>query len=144
MIYNVRAEITGDGLNPDGTLFIGDMEAGSVKSVSGRVVIGGLTEGTSLYGATTETVTYYYEDAAGKEYTETAEFTVTIESPFTDQETQEPDQTGQWWIIMAVLAGVIVVVVVILLIQRNRGKREQKGTDADEMVEDHPAESETK
>lgn len=55
-----------------------------------------------------------------------------------------PDQTGQWWIIMAVLAGVIVVVVVILLIQRNRGKREQKGTDADEMVEDLPAESETK
>ena len=144
MIYNVRAEITGDGLNPDGTLFIGDMEAGSVKSVSGRVVIGGLTEGTSLYGATTGTVTYYYEDADGKEYTETAEFTVTIESPFTDRETQEPDQTGQWWIIMAVLAGVIVVVVVILLIQRSRGKREQKGTDADEMVEDLPAESETK
>lgn len=97
MIYNVRAEIMGDGLNPD-----------------------------------------------GREYTETAEFTVTIESPFTDQETQEPDQTGQWWIIMAVLAGVIIVVVVILLIQRNRGKREQKGTDADEMVEDLPAESETK
>lgn len=144
MIYNVRAEIMGDGLNPDGTLFIGDMEAGSVKSVSGRVVIGGLTEGTSLYGATTGTVTYYYEDADGKEYTETAEFTVTIESPFTDQETQEPDQTGQWWIIMAVLTGVIVVVVVILLIQRSRGKREQEGTDADEMVEDLPAESETK
>ena len=45
---------------------------------------------------------------------------------------------------MAVLAGVIVVVVVILLIQRSRGKREQKGTDADEMVEDLPAESKTK
>ena len=31
-IYNVRAEIAADGLKPQGTIFIGDMEAGTAAN----------------------------------------------------------------------------------------------------------------
>lgn len=129
-VYNVRAVLEADGLVPNGTIFIGDMEAGTTASASTQVSVTSLTEGSSLYGTTEGTVTFYYEDEAGNEYEETAGFTTTITSPFSDTE-EEEDETGQWWIIMAVI-GVILCAFLVVMAVRVIRRRKQ---DDMEMVE---------
>lgn len=123
-IYNVRAEIAADGLKPQGTIFIGDMEAGTAATGSTQVSVSSLS-GSKLYGNTEGTVTYYYEDESGKEYTEEATFTTTIKSPFSDQkEETTPDNTNQWWVIMAVVIGCIAVAAGVIIIRKIRLKKQ--------------------
>lgn len=117
-MYNVRAEIKADGLKPQGTIFIGDMEAGTAATGSTQVSVSSLS-GSKLYGNTEGTVTYYYEDESGKEYTEEATFTTTIKSPFSDQkEETTPDNTNQWWVIMAVILGCIAVAAGVIIVRK--------------------------
>lgn len=123
-IYNVRAEIAADGLKPQGTIFIGDMEAGTAATGSTQVSVSSLS-GSKLYGNTEGTVTYYYEDESGKEYTEEATFTTTIKSPFSDQkEETTPDNTNQWWVIMAVVLGCIVVAAGVIIARKIHLKKQ--------------------
>lgn len=123
-IYNVRAEIAADGLKPQGTIFIGDMEAGTAATGSTQVSVSSLS-GSKLYGNTEGTVTYYYEDESGKEYTEEVTFTTTIKSPFSDQkEETTPDNTNQWWVIMAVVIGCIAVAAGVIIIRKIRLKKQ--------------------
>ena len=127
--YNVRAVLEADGLAPEGTIFIGDVEAGTTTSASIQVSVTSLSEGNSMYGKTKGTVTFYYEDEAGKEYQETAAFSTTITSPFSDSEKAE-DETGQWWIIMIVI-GVILGIFLVIAVLRGIQRRKL----CDEMVE---------
>lgn len=123
-IYNVRAEIAADGLKPQGTIFIGDMEAGTAATGSIQVTVSSLS-GSKLYGNTEGTVTYYYEDESGKEYTEEATFTTTIKSPFSDQkEETTPDNTNQWWVIMAVVIGCIAVAAGVIIVRKIHLKKQ--------------------
>ena len=125
-IYNVRAEIAADGLKPQGTIFIGDMEAGTAASGSTQVTVSSLS-GNKMYGTTDGTITYYYEDESGKEYTESAAFTTTIKSPFSDQKEQTvPDDTNQWWVIMAVVFGCIIVAAGVLIVRKIRLKKQEE------------------
>lgn len=125
-IYNVRAEIAADGLKPQGTIFIGDMEAGTAATGSTQVSVSSLS-GSKLYGNAEGTVTYYYEDESGKEYTEEATFTTTIKSPFSDQkEETTPDNTNQWWVIMAVVIGCIAVAAGVIIIRKIRLKKQDE------------------
>ena len=125
-IYNVRAEIAADGLKPQGTIFIGDMEAGTAATGSTQVSVSSLS-GSKLYGNTEGTVTYYYEDESGKEYTEEATFTTTIKSPFSDQkEETTPDNTNQWWVIMAVVIGCIVVAAGVIIARKIHLKKQDE------------------
>lgn len=123
-IYNVRAEIAADGLKPQGTIFIGDMEAGTAATGSTQVSVSSLS-GSKLYGNAEGTVTYYYEDESGKEYTEEATFTTTIKSPFSDQkEETTPDNTNQWWVIMAVVIGCIAVAAGVIIVRKIHLKKQ--------------------
>lgn len=123
-MYNVRAEIKADGLKPQGTIFIGDMEAGTAATGSTQVSVSSLS-GSKLYGNTEGTVTYYYEDESGKEYTEEATFTTTIKSPFSDQkEETTPDNTNQWWVIMAVVIGCIAVAAGVIIVRKIHLKKQ--------------------
>ena len=125
-IYNVRAEIVADGLKPQGTIFIGDMEAGTAATGSTQVSVSSLS-GSKLYGNTEGTVTYYYEDESGKEYTEEATFTTTIKSPFSDQkEETTPDNTNQWWVIMAVVIGCIAVAAGVIIVRKIHLKKQDE------------------
>ena len=125
-IYNVRAEIAADGLKPQGTIFIGDMEAGTAATGSTQVSVSSLS-GSKLYGNTEGTVTYYYEDESGKEYTEEATFTTTIKSPFSDQkEETTPDNTNQWWVIMAVILGCIAVAAGVIIVRKIHLKKQDE------------------
>lgn len=130
-IYNVRATLEGDGLKPGGTIFIGDMEPGTTANASTTVVVTSLTEGTALYGATTGTVTYRYEDEAGTEYEQAEEFSIMIQSPFSDTKTEEEDEPGQWWVIVGVIAGILILIGVFCLVQWFLRRRERKQNDED-------------
>ena len=122
----MRAEIAADGLKPQGTIFIGDMEAGTAASGSTQVTVSSLS-GNKMYGTTDGTITYYYEDESGKEYTESATFTTTIKSPFSDQKEQTvPDDTNQWWVIMAVVLGCIIVAAGVLIVRKIRLKKQEE------------------
>lgn len=129
-VYNVRAVIEADGIVPDGTIFIGDVEAGTSASGSVQVSVTSLST-TALYGETSGTVTYYYEDEAGEEYSEERAFKVTILSPFSDEQTEvTPDDTNQWWIIIGV-AGVIIAAFVVLYIVRRIIAKRAEDDDCD-------------
>lgn len=125
-IYNVRAVLEAEGLTPDGTIFIGDIEPGTMMRASTQVSVGGLYGGDSSYGTTSGTITYYYEDEDGVEFTEQQEFSTEITSPFYDTNiTQEKkDQPSQWWIIMAGIVFLIIVTTSILLLIQNKKKGE--------------------
>lgn len=116
-VLNVRAELAADGLKPQGTLFIGDIEAGNMAVGSTQVTVGGMVEGDSPYGETEGTVTFYYEDEAGREQSVEMPFTTTISSPFTGQSSEPEDEPGQWWVIMAVV-GVLLCGCVAVLVAR--------------------------
>lgn len=125
-MYNVRAKIKADGLKPQGTIFIGDMEAGTAATGSTQVSVSSLS-GSKMYGNTEGTITYYYEDESGKEYTEEATFTTTIKSPFSDQQQQTaPDNTNQWWVIMAVILGCIAVAAGIIIVRKIHLKKQDE------------------
>lgn len=136
-VYNVRAVLNADGLTPQGTIFIGDMEPGTVMAGSTQVSVGGLS-GNDTYGATEGTITFYYEDEAGDERTETQSFTTEITSPFTQSTEEEKDEPGQWWIIMAVIAAILCICASILAVRR------WKGTKRDEKVEEFSEAEKTK
>lgn len=111
-VLNVRAVIEGDGIQPEGTLFIGDLEPGTTGSGSVNVTISGLSKGNTPYGNAEGTVTFYYEDEAGRPYEETREISTCIEAPVTAEEAERdvPEQIGQWWMIMAVIAALLTLV----------------------------------
>lgn len=128
-VCNVRAVLEADGLMPKGTIFIGDVEAGALSSGSTEVTVTSLSEGESPYGKTEGIVTFYYEDEAGKEYQETASFTTTIISPFSEEEQGTKDETGQWWVVMAVVLIVLCIFFIYVAARRIRRRKQQ-----DEMV----------
>lgn len=124
-VYNVRAELVADGLTPEGTIFIGDMEPGTSASNVTQVSVSSLS-GDSLYGQTKGTVTYYYEDESGQEFRETAEFSVTINSPFSQEQQVKEDDVNQWWLIMAVVGILLAAFLVVFIIRKIRNKRDEE------------------
>ena len=111
-VYNVRATIEADGLTPEGTVFFGNIEAGNSIQESTAIEITGLS-GTSSYGETNGTITYYYEDGMGNEYTCTEDFATVIKAPAVyNKPAEKKDDTSQWWVIMAVIVTVISMVLI--------------------------------
>lgn len=124
-VYNVRAVIEADGLTPEGTLFIGNIEAGKTASGSVKISVTSLSEGTSMYGETTGKVTWYYEDESGKEYEETENFKTNIKTPFSNTTKEVQEDTGQWWMIMAAIGGILLCFALVMILRGIRRKRQQ-------------------
>lgn len=122
-VYHVRAEVKADGLTPQGTVFIGDIEAGAMAAGSTQISVGGLTEGSSMYGETKGTVTYYYEDEAGVEQSLQTEFTAAITSPFSPTTAEEEDEPGQWWVLMAVALVLLLACAAFLAVRSIQEKK---------------------
>ncbi len=123
--HNVRAVIEADGLAPEGTLFIGDIEAGKTATGSVKISVTSLSKGSSLYGETKGIVTYYYEDENGKEYEKTGDFITNIKTPFSNTTEEESDDTGQWWIIMAVVVGILFFLIIGMILHGIRRRNRQ-------------------
>lgn len=129
-VCNVRAVMEADGLTPQGTIFIGDLEAGTTAAGSTQVTVGGMSNGENLYGKTEGIVTFYYTDEAGVEHSEKITFETTIDSPFSDEADKKEDRSGQWWIIMLIVVVILVVAAVVIVVQKIRRRKEH------EMVEE--------
>lgn len=127
-IYNVRCEISGYGLLPTNTGFVGDMEPGTSGEAGVNLFIGTKDQtegysGTELYGDTSGLVTLYYEDADGEEYTEEYSFTTCIEKAIVSGgSSSEADEktVGQWWISIVVAAAIIAAVLGWIMIRKRK------------------------
>lgn len=129
-IYNIRCEISGDGLFPTSTAFIGSLEAGTEGSGSLNLFIGSKNQtegytGTEKYGETEGTVTLLYEDADGKQYTQEFSFTTTISKPevvaITSDNAEETKPAGQWW--LSVSIGVILILICAIIFTIRKMKK---------------------
>lgn len=125
--YNVRAVIEADGFSPAGTVFIGDVDAGISADGSGQITVTGLTKGSFPYGQTNGTVSFFYEDADGNEFTEVKKFSTVIESPFSEN-TGTEDKPDRWWGIMTVIAVIIAAFTVWGVVMKIRERRKNEQT----------------
>ncbi len=127
-VYNVRAVIEADGLSPAGTAFIGNIDAGQSANATIQIYVSSLTQSETKYGYTSGKVTFYYEDADGKEYKEESKISTTVKSPFIAAEYAAKDSPNQWWIIIGITAVAILICVAWLMISYTR-KRKKYGKD---------------
>lgn len=133
-MYNVRCVVSGYGLAPSNTGYIGKMEAGSSSTTKVDLYIIALNaskgnENGSQYGDTTGTITLIYEDESGLEYKQEIEFETTVKRPIvsiaqTDNTQEEAEKTAsQWWISVTILGGVILATGTTAILFRNKKKR---------------------
>lgn len=117
-IYHVRAVLEADGLTPSGQVFIGDMEGGTEISDGIEITAEGLS-GDSLYGTSQGKIIFYYEDEMGNEMTQSQDFETAILSPLSgNTDNEKTDDTGQWWIIMAVILIIVFEIALIFVVRR--------------------------
>lgn len=132
-IYNVRCVVSGHGLVPSNTGYIGTMAAGSSASAQMELYIVALNvsqgnENGAQYGGTTGTIQLIYEDAAGIQYEQAFSFETTVNRPVMEApqpvpEKLEVEKNLHWWIFVIATGGVILAAVVAILLGRNRKKR---------------------
>lgn len=117
---NVRAELTCDGLLPEGTAFLGSISGGtSAESVLNVQVTA--KRGAELYGETTGQIVFTYEDASGIEHTELQDFTVMLKSPFSERPAQPKQASPKYWFwIMAGIGGGILVLTAYLIVRHRK------------------------
>lgn len=129
---NVRCEVTGAGLIPTSTAFVGDMEPGTDGTAELNLFIGtkDLSEGytgTEQYGSTTGTVTLIYEDEVGKESREEFTFDTVIQEPTiltSPKEEEVAKPASQWWTSIFIVGGILLFGIVGLVIIKWRKQRE--------------------
>lgn len=133
-MYNVRCVVSGYGLVPSNTGYIGTMEAGTSKTTKVELYIIALNasegnENGSQYGNTTGTVTLIYEDETGQEYSQEATFDTTVNRPVVQlplnnsEEEKEEQRVSSWWISVSILGGVSFAAVGTILFIRSKKRR---------------------
>ena len=133
-MYNVRCVVSGFGLVPSNTGYIGTMEAGSSKTTKVELYIIALNassgnENGQQYGGTTGTVTLIYEDETGQEYSQEATFETTVTRPVVQLPQNNPEEekaeqrVSSWWVSVSILGGVILAAVGTILFIRSKKRR---------------------
>lgn len=133
-MYNVRCVVSGYGLVPSNTGYIGTMEAGTSKNTKVELYIIALNasagnENGPQYGNTTGTVTLIYEDETGQEYSQEATFDTTVNRPVVQlpqnntEEEKAEQRVGSWWVSVSILGGVILAAVGTILFIRSKKRR---------------------
>ena len=134
-MYNVRCIVSGYGLVPSNTGYIGTMEAGTSKTSKVELYIIALNaskgnENGPQYGNTTGNVTLIYEDETGQEYSQEATFDTMVNRPVVQlpqnnsEEEKNEQRVGSWWVSVSILGGVILAAVITIWIL---GKKKRRG-----------------
>lgn len=112
-VYNVRCDVTGDGLVQTKTAFVGNMESGNDGEGDSNIFVSPM-EGENQYGKTTGTVTLTYEDAFGNEHSQEFTFDTSIskKQDDTSKDGGTEKRAMQWWVSIAVISAIIVFAVV--------------------------------
>ncbi len=115
-MYNVRCIVSGYGLSPANTGYIGTMDAGSAATTKVDLYIIALNtskgnEGASQYGDTEGTIMLFYEDEGGEEFSQKVQFSTSVNRPIAEipkiDSTEEEKRISQWWVSVVILGGVI-------------------------------------
>lgn len=136
-IYNVSAEITGEGITTtEGNQYVGNVQPGTESSAD-------FTIQTANAGTLTGLLTVTYEDEKANVKTLTKEFSMTVEEMqmggddmmggMDAMTPMEPEPTGMpVWVWVVVGVGVVVAVIVILIVLRKKKARRR----AAQLMED--------
>lgn len=133
-VYNVRLELSVNGLLPTGTAFIGTMEAGTDGTAVMNVFVGAKTmsesyTGEERYGNTVGELKLIYEDAGGQEYVQETIISTTINELVvgaTDNTQEEPQTASQWWITVGI--GVVIVAALAVAVRRTKKRAHVRTT----------------
>ena len=127
-LRNVTVNLSGAGLYPTSSVFLGDIQPGQAGYGEMKVFVGmlSMTEGyTESYGKTTGVYTVTYTDDAGETHTAEQQLSTEIKQPViagekTDAEKKAEEEQkramSQWWIsALAAFAAISIVVAVIVV-----------------------------
>ena len=127
-LRNVTVNLTGAGLFPTSSVFLGDIQPGQAGYGEMKVFVGmlSMTEGyTESYGKTSAVYTVTYTDDAGEAHTAEQQLSTEIKQPVivgekTDAEKQAEEEQkramSQWWIsALAAFAAIAIIVAVIVV-----------------------------
>ena len=129
-LRNVTVNLTGAGLFPTSSVFLGDIQPGQAGYGEMKVFVGmlSMTEGyTESYGKTTGVYTISYKDDAGEEYAVSVDFATEIQKPViegekTDAEKQAEEEQkramSQWWISALAAFAVIAIIVAVIVVSK--------------------------
>lgn len=116
-LRNVTVTVTGAGLFPTSSVFLGDILPGEAGYGELKIFVGmlSMTEGYSQsYGQTVGRYIISYYDDADEEYTVSLEFTTEIKAPVIETDTapkEDPAPVVQWWV--AVLVGFAAIAILV-------------------------------
>ena len=129
-LRNVTVNLTGAGLFPTSSVFLGDIQPGQAGYGELKVFVGmlSMTEGyTESYGKTTGVYTVTYTDDAGETHTAEQQLSTEIKQPViagekTDAEKKAEEEQkramSQWWISALAAFAVIAIIVAVIVVSR--------------------------
>ena len=129
-LRNVTVTLTGAGLFPTSSVFLGDIPPGEAGYGEMKVFIGmlSMTEGyTESYGPTTGVYTVSYQDDQGVDHAEETQVSTEIQQPVIEGEKTEAEKqaeaeakraAGQWWISVLVAFAAIAIIVAVIVVNK--------------------------
>ena len=129
-LRNVTVTLTGAGLFPTSSVFLGDIPPGEAGYGEMKVFIGmlSMTEGyTESYGPTTGTYTVAYQDDQGIDHAEETQVSTEIQQPVIEGEKTEAEKqaeaeakraASQWWISVLVAFAAIAIIVAVIVVNK--------------------------
>ena len=137
-LYNVRITLEGQGLRPENSLFLGNIDGGQAAQGEMYVFVGLLDadDPERKYGTAAGTMTLTAESAEGEVTTLSEAFETTIEAPLIEtalvQEEKEPeeDTSFQWILVSVVAAAVIAVLLTAQITRRKYASKEHQAPDS--------------
>ena len=129
-LRNVTVNLTGAGLFPTSSVFLGDIQPGQAGYGEMKVFVGmlSMTEGyTESYGKTSAVYTVTYMDDAGEVHTAEQQLSTEIKQPViagekTDAEKKAEEEQkramSQWWISALAAFAVIAIIVAVIVVSK--------------------------
>ena len=127
-LRNVTVNLTGAGLFPTSSVFLGDIQPGQAGYGEMKVFVGmlSMTEGyTESYGKTSAVYTVTYTDDAGEAHTAEQQLSTEIKQPILDGEKTDAEKQAeeeqkramsQWWISALAAFAAIAIIVAITVV----------------------------
>ena len=129
-LRNVSVNLTGAGLYPTSSVFLGDIQPGQAGYGEMKVFIGmlSMTEGYSeSYGRTTGTYVISYTDDAGETHAVEQQLSTEIKQPVIAGEKTEAERKAEeeqkramspWWISALVAFAIIAIIIALIVVGR--------------------------
>ena len=129
-LRNVTVNLSGAGLFPTSSVFLGDIQPGQAGYGEMKVFVGmlSMTEGyTESYGKTSAVYTVTYTDDAGEVHTAEQQLSTEIKQPILDGEKTDAEKQAeeeqkramsQWWISALAAFAVIAIIVAVIVVSK--------------------------